>query len=167
MQLTHEQLVRENLMRDSIKRLTEVDVDNTHCSPSLSGQSLHCRSLSSWSSMTSHFVNPCWLLLMIFLYLICLVMVPGISYSITFPGIKVKLIGLFPGSSFLPLLKIGVTRTFLQSSGTYLSCHDLRWPREVSRWHQPAPSALVSGLHQGHGLMYVQFAEVFSNLILK
>jgi len=44
----------------------------------------------------------------------CLEMVFRISCSVTFPGTKVRLTGLeFPGSSFLPFLKMGVMFSFL------------------------------------------------------
>ena len=43
-----------------------------------------------------------------------------------FPGTDVRLVGLwFPGSSFLPFLKMGVMFLFFQSPGTSPDSHDL------------------------------------------
>ena len=53
-------------------------------------------------------------------------MASRISCCITFPGMEVRLTGLqFPGSSFLPFLKTGVTLAFLQSSDTSPVLQDL------------------------------------------
>jgi len=53
-------------------------------------------------------------------------MTSRISCSITFSRMEVRLTGLyFPGSSFLPFLKIGVTLAFHQSSGTSPVLQDL------------------------------------------
>lgn len=69
-------------------------------------------------------VKLCWLLLIIFSFLMCLKTVSRLSFSITFPGTEVRQISLwFPGSSFLSFLKIGVTYVFLQSLGTSSSYH--------------------------------------------
>lgn len=52
-------------------------------------------------SLDFPFINPCWLLLTIFLSCPCLEMTARRICSITYPGIEVRLTGLlFPGSSF-------------------------------------------------------------------
>lgn len=50
-------------------------------SPHPAGQPFHCE-LSGWSSMTSLFVNPCWLLLIVFLSFICLEIFSWISWYV-------------------------------------------------------------------------------------
>lgn len=110
----------------------ERQCEKTYWSPceqySLLSPHLPVTSLYKFIKLIKHdfpFVNPYWLLLIIFMYLMCLKLAPSISYSITFPGIKMNLIDLqFPWSSFLPLFKIGVTFVFFQSSGTSPSCYD-------------------------------------------
>ena len=54
----------------------------------------------------------------------CLEMVSRISCPITFPGIEMRLVGLYFPRSFLPFLKTGVTFAFLQSLGTSASHYD-------------------------------------------
>lgn len=58
-------------------------------------------------------------------------MISRMWYIITFPGVKMRLVGwYFPGSSFLPLLKVRVTFAFYQSSGTPQSLQPFKNDRE-------------------------------------
>lgn len=77
-------------------------------SPHLPRQSLYQKLLYATSIINDFtFVNPFWLLLNKFF--LCLEIISRISCSVTCPGIEMKLAGLsFPGSSLLPILKIGL-----------------------------------------------------------
>jgi len=71
------------------------------------------------------FLNPYWLLLIIFFSLMCLGTFSRICCSIAFPETKMKLFSLyFLRFSFLPFKKTGVAFAFLQSWGTSPCCHE-------------------------------------------
>lgn len=76
--------------------LTEVEIDNIHCSPLI----------FQASQNDFPFLNSCWLLSFTFSSFMYLKMVSRITYSITFSGIKVLLTGSEFPSFLLSLLKI-------------------------------------------------------------
>lgn len=95
---------------------------------------------------------------------VCLKMCFWMNCSITFPGNKMRLLGLqFPGLFFFPFLKIGITFAFLQL--VFLPVNDQRLPGLASQWYLPALSALVGASCQDPWT-HVQFTFMFTNLIL-
>lgn len=75
-----------------------------------------------------------------------------------------RLLGLqFPGLSFFPFLKIGITFAFLQLA--LLPVSDQRLPGLASQWYLPALSSLVGASCQDPWT-HVQFTFVLTDLIL-
>jgi len=69
--------------------------------------------------------NPCWLSQITSLSSICLSIASRRISSTIFPGTEVRLTGQwFPGSCFLPILKMGTIFPFFQSPGASPDCHD-------------------------------------------
>lgn len=104
------------------RNLAKVKVNDIQLS-SPPNWSFHYRRHSGWSGT---FVNPCSLLFVTFLSFICSEMFSRIIF-IVFPGLKVRLIGLwFTRSPLLAVMNKKATFTFFQSSGALPECyHDL------------------------------------------
>lgn len=96
-------------------------------------------------------VNSCWPL-MTFLSFLCLEMVSRMNYSITLPGTDTML--LFPGSSFLPSVKTGVTLAvlwFLQSPQPFKDCQE----QSHDDINEVPPYLWIHPI-QAHGFIFVQ-----------
>lgn len=110
-------------MGGSAGSLEKVKVKNIRCSPFMCWAS----NFFSWSSGIT---NPCCLLMISFLPLVCLEAVFRRSFSIAFPGVELRLSSAIPCILLLALVEDRNDETLasLQSSGIYPDLHN---PSEI------------------------------------
>lgn len=125
----------------------------------------HCRRLSGSLSMTFPFVNLCRLKSYCLspFSLSCPEILCGIICSITCPRVEVRQIDLaVPRGCFF--LKTGLSFALLHSSRASLSSQDLQKIVALT-WHWWSPSEIVTLKWSYPMVLYVQFLEMFLNLI--
>lgn len=150
------------LKRDNVKSLTKIN--HTHGSP-LTHQAFHLIMEGYEVGQTQFPFDKSVLTAADHLSFKCLETVSRISFSITFPGIKVRLACLQLLGFFLPFLKTGVTFALFQCSGTPPPHFDHHALSEVikSSFTKTSDNSLVHPI-RAHGVVSGQFLKMFPKL---